>query len=202
MTKRYVGVDLGGTNLKLGLVSADGKIVHRSSAATEAERGPDHVLARIAHAVRRLAEGAHLPLTDIAAVGVGAPGPLDSKAGIVVFAPNMAGWRDVPVRDRLQGDLGRPVVLENDANVAAYGEFRCGAARNVSNLALLTLGTGIGGGIVLDGRLFRGSTDTGAELGHMVIQYGGRPCGCGNRGCLEAYASATAVVARAREALR
>ncbi len=198
----YAGVDLGGTNLKLGLVSADGELLHHSSAATEADRGPDHVLARIAQAVRRLADAARVPLADIAAVGVGAPGPLDSKTGVVVSAPNLPGWRDVPVRDRLQSDLGRPVVLENDANAAAYGEFRCGAARNVSNLALLTLGTGIGGGIILDGRIFRGSTDTGAELGHMVIQYGGRPCGCGNRGCLEAYVSATAVVAHTREALQ
>ena len=202
MSKRYVGVDLGGTNLKLGLVSADGELLHRHSTATEADRGPDHVLGRIAQAVRRLADGAQVSLADIAAVGIGSPGPLDSKAGVVVFTPNMAGWRDVPVRDRLQKDLGRPVVLENDANAAAYGEFRCGAGRGISNLVLLTLGTGIGGGIILAGRLFRGSTDTGAELGHMVIQYGGRRCGCGNRGCLEAYASATAVVARMREALQ
>ena len=205
MSKRYVsagcyaGVDLGGTNLKLGLVSAGGELLHRHDAPTEADRGPDHVLARIAQAVRRLADGAQVSLADIAAVGIGSPGPLDSKAGVVVFTPNMAGWRDVPVRDRLQKDLGRPVVLENDANAAAYGEFRCGAGRGISNLVLLTLGTGIGGGIILDGRLFRGSTDTGAELGHMVIQYGGRRCGCGNRGCLEAYASATAVVGRMGE---
>lgn len=124
---------------------------------------------------------------------------MDWKAGVVVFAPNLSGWRDVPARDRLREALDRPVVLENDANAAAYGEFRCGAGRDVRNLVLLTLGTGIGGGIVLDGRLFRGPTDTGAELGHMVIRHGGRQCGCGNRGCLEACASAMAVVARMGE---
>ena len=199
MSKRYVGVDLGGTNLKLGLVSAEGEPLHHHSAASEADRGPDHVLGRIADAVRALCEAAPIDLADVSAVGIGAPGPVDSKAGVVVFAPNLTGWRDVPVSDRLRQNLGRPVILENDANAAAYGEFRCGAGRDVRNLALLTLGTGIGGGIVLDGRLFRGTTDTGAELGHMVTRHGGRRCGCGNRGCLEAYASATAVVARARE---
>ena len=200
--KRYVGVDLGGTNLKLGLVSAEGELLLRHSAATEADRGPDHVLARIAGAVRALCDAAPIGLADVSAVGLGAPGPVDWKAGVVVFAPNLSGWRDVPARDRLHQNLGRPVVLENDANAAAYGEFRCGAGRDVRNLVLLTLGTGIGGGIVLDGRLFRGPTDTGAELGHMVIRHGGRRCGCGNRGCLEAYASATAVVARMGEALQ
>jgi len=202
MSKRYVGVDLGGTNLKLGLVSAEGEPLLRHSAATEADRGPDHVLARIADAVRALCDAASIGLADVSAVGLGAPGPVDWKAGVVVFAPNLSGWRDIPARDRLHQNLDRPVVLENDANAAAYGEFRCGAGRDVRNLVLLTLGTGIGGGIVLDGRLFRGPTDTGAELGHMVIRHGGRRCGCGNRGCLEAYASATAVVARMREALQ
>jgi len=197
----YAGIDLGGTNLKLGLVSAEGELMHHHSAATEADRGPDHVLARIADAVRTLCDAAPIGLADLSAVGLGAPGLVDWKAGVVVFAPNLPGWRDVPARDRLREALGRPVILENDANAAAYGEFRCGAGRDVRNLVLLTLGTGIGGGIVLDGRLFRGTTDTGAELGHMVIRHGGRRCGCGNRGCLEAYASATAVVARMGECI-
>lgn len=205
MSKRYVsagcyaGVDLGGTNLKLGLVSAEGELLLRHSAATEADRGPDHVLVRIADAVRALCDAAPIGLADVSAVGLGAPGLVDWKAGVVVFAPNLSGWRDVPARDRLHQNLDRPVVLENDANAAAYGEFRCGAGRDVRNLVLLTLGTGIGGGIVLDGGLFRGPTDTGAELGHIIIRHGGRQCGCGNRGCLEAYASATAVVARMGE---
>jgi glucokinase len=186
----------------LGLVSAEGELLLRHSAATEADRGPDHVLARIADAVRALCDAAPIGIADVSAVGLGAPGPVDWKAGVVVFAPNLSGWRDVPARDRLHQNLDRPVVLENDANAAAYGEFRCGAGRDVRNLVLLTLGTGIGGGIVLDGCLFRGTTDTGAELGHMVIRHGGRKCGCGNRGCLEAYASATAVVARMGERIK
>jgi glucokinase len=199
MTKRYVGIDLGGTNLKLGLVSADGELLRRYSTPTEASEGPDHVLARMADAVRHLAGEADLALDAIAAVGVGVPGPLDSEAGVVHFTPNLAGWINVAVRDTLQDALGRTVVVENDANSAAYGEFRVGAGRDVQSMFVLTLGTGVGGGIIQDGRLLRGETDTGAELGHVIIEYGGRLCGCGNRGCLEAYASATAVVDRFRQ---
>jgi glucokinase len=198
MPKRYVGIDLGGTNLKLGLVAPDGRVLMSHASPTEAAGGPQHVLDRMAGAVVELCEKAGLRLSDIAAVGVGSPGPVDTKRGVVVFAPNMAGWRNIPVSAVLRKKLRRPVRLENDANIAAYGEFRCGAARHVRDMFLLTLGTGIGGGIVLDGRLFRGVSDTGAELGHVVVQNGGRACGCGNRGCLEAYASATGVVGRFR----
>jgi len=196
MTKRYVGIDLGGTNLKLGLVSADGQVLDHFSAPTEADEGPDLVLERMAQAVRDLSAQAGIELGKVAAVGVGAPGPVHWDAGVVLFAPNLKGWVNVPVRDTLREKLGVPVGLENDANAAAYGEFRCGAGRDVHTMFLLTLGTGVGGGIVIDGRLFRGTSDTGAELGHVIVQHGGRLCGCGNRGCLEAYASATAVVAR------
>jgi len=198
MTKRYIGIDLGGTNLKLGLVSADGQILDRLTTPTEADEGPDHVLQRMAQAVRDLATQAGIELGKVAAVGVGAPGLVHWDAGVVRFAPNLKGWVNVPVRDTLHEKLGMPVNLENDANAAAYGEFRCGAGRDVQTMFLLTLGTGVGGGIVIDGRLFRGTSDTGAELWHTIVQHGGRLCGCGNRGCLEAYASATAVVARFR----
>ncbi len=200
MAPLCIGIDLGGTNLKLGLVTPEGRIVAKRSVPTEADRGPDHVLGRMAEAARDIARDADDAAT-VRAVGVGAPGPLDTKAGVVVFAPNLPGWRDVAVRDRLQGAFGWPVTLENDANAAAYGEFRCGAGRDVDNLVMLTLGTGVGGGMVLGGRLFRGTSDAGAELGHIMIERGGRRCGCGNRGCLEAYASATAVVARTTEAV-
>jgi glucokinase len=197
----YVGIDLGGTNLKLGLVSADGRLVDRLSSPTQAARGPDHVLSRMADAVRDVAKVADVPLADVAAVGCACPGILDSRAGEVIFSPNLSGWRHIRVRDVLYKALGRPIVLENDANAAAYGESRVGAGRDVQDLVVLTLGTGIGGGIILGGRLFRGSSDTGGELGHIIILHGGRLCGCGQRGCLEAYASATAVVARFAEAL-
>jgi glucokinase len=199
--KHYVGIDLGGTNLKLGLVTPDGKVVARHSCPTEAARGPEHVLGRMADAVRHVAEKSGIGLKNVAAVGAAVPGPLDWKAGLVVVAPNLPGWKNLAVRDILQKDVGRPVVIENDANAAAYGEFRCGAARAVQSMFILTLGTGVGGGIILGGRMLRGVTDTGAELGHMIIQHGGRLCGCGNRGCLEQYTSATAVVGRMKEAM-
>ncbi len=198
MTKHYAGIDLGGTNLKLGLVTAEGEVVARHRCPTEAEGGADHVLARMADAVRDLCDTAGVDLADVPAVGVGSPGPLDTRAGVVVFSPNLK-WHDVPVRDRLRAALDRPVVLENDANAAAYGEFRCGAGREVDTLVVLTLGTGVGGGMILDGRLYRGTNDTGAELGHLIVAHGGRRCACGAEGCLEAYASATAVLDRTRE---
>jgi glucokinase len=201
MAKLYVGIDLGGTNLKLGLVSADGRMIGRLSSPTEAVRGPDHVLDRMAEAVRDVAKLAGVPLADIAAVGCACPGILDTKAGEVIFSPNLSRWKHIHVRETMQKALGRPIVLENDANAAAYGEYRCGAGQTVKDLVVLTLGTGIGGGVILGGRLFRGSSDTGAELGHIVILHGGRQCGCGQRGCLEAYTSATAVVARFADAL-
>jgi glucokinase len=199
--KRYVGIDLGGTNLKLGLVSADGRILKTYSTPTEKDGGPAHVLGRMADAVRALCKSAGIALTDVAAVGAAVPGPLDTRKGIVVLAPNLPGWLNIPVRQTLADNLQRTVVLENDANAAGYGEFRCGAGRTVSDMVILTLGTGVGGGIVLGGRMFRGHSDTGAELGHTIVHYGGRLCGCGNLGCLEAYASATAVVARAQTLL-
>jgi glucokinase len=199
--KNYVGIDLGGTNLKLGLVSAEGRILARHSAPTEAARGPEHVLARMAQAVRDVCREAGTDLGDLAIVGAAVPGILNWAEGLVVFSPNLSGWRNIRVRDELQKDLGRPVVLENDANAAAYGEFRCGVGRTVRNMFILTLGTGVGGGIIYDGHMVRGSSDTAAELGHMIVQYGGRPCNCGSRGCLEAYASATACVGRTHEAI-
>jgi glucokinase len=155
----------------------------------------------MAQAVRDVAKLAGVAMTDIAAVGFACPGPLDTRAGIVFLAPNMPGWINIHARDILQKAVGRPVVLENDANAAAYGESRCGAAQKVRGLIVLTLGTGIGGGIILGGRMLRGVSDTGAELGHIVVQHGGRKCGCGQLGHLEAYASATAVVGRFAEAL-
>jgi len=198
MTKHYVGIDLGGTNLKLGLVSAEGELLHRLSTPTESPKGPEHVLQRMADAVGEIAEGAGCATDDVAAVGVGIPGPVDTESGIVHFAPNLSCWTNIHVRESLETKLGCTIVAENDANSAAYGEFRVGAARDVDSMVILTLGTGVGGGIIQNGRLVRGASDMAAELGHLLVRYGGRLCGCGNRGCLEAYASATAVVERFR----
>jgi len=197
-----VGIDLGGTNIKAGLITAEARILDQTSCRTEVEKGFERVLEQMAEAVRLLCGRNNVAPQDVRAVGVGCPGVVDVKGGLVVIAPNFPGWRDAPVRAALRQRLnGLPVVLENDANVTAYAEYRLGGGRGLSSLVLITLGTGIGSGIIIDGKMHRGATDSAGELGHVTVQAGGRPCGCGRRGCLETYCSATGTVARFREAL-
>ncbi len=195
-----VGIDLGGTNTKGGVVGRDGSVLVKKSIKTEAGGGADHVIGRIAELVADVAAAAAVGQNDAAGVCVGSPGPLDSRAGVVHEAPNLR-WRGVRLADMLRPLVAMPVFVENDANVAAFGEAWVGAARNSKCTILLTLGTGIGGGIVINGELWRGVTDTGAELGHMTINFQGPVCSCGNRGCIEAYASAPAVARRMKEAV-
>lgn len=187
-----IGVDIGGTKVGAGVVDDDGAIVAHLLRPTPADR-PDLVAETVADVVRELAEG-----RDIEAVGVGAAGFVDETRSIVRFAPNLA-WREEPLQKKISGLIGLPVVVENDANAMAWGETRFGAGRGQSHVVCITLGTGIGGGLVFDGRLFRGHWGMGAELGHMQVVPGGRPCGCGQRGCWEQYASGNALVIEARE---
>ena len=202
MAEAYVGVDLGGTNIKVGLFTSELEIVDQSSCRTEVEGGFHHVIGQMADAVRTLCSRNGVEFSTVRGVGIGCPGPVDVAQGLVVVAPNFPGWRDLPVRDALRRALGGlPAVLENDANVAAYGEFRAGAGRGLTSLVMITLGTGIGCGIIIDGRIHRGASDTAGELGHATVQVGGRQCGCGRLGCLECYASAPGTVNRFREAL-
>lgn len=200
MAAYVVGVDLGGTNIKAGVCDEKGQVLAKLSITTEAQRGPEGVMDRIAEAAREAAQRAGLSLEEVAAVGVGAPGTIDFDAGVVTTAPNLPGWQDVALRAGVARRLGRPTIIENDANAAAYGEYWAGAGAQADPMVLLTLGTGVGGGIVIGGELLHGASGAAAELGHLIIRFGGRQCGCGNRGCLEAYASATAVAARFREA--
>lgn len=203
MTAAHViGIDLGGTNIKGGVCDADGRLRVRHSIDTQGERGVEHVLERMAGLVDELLVRAGMARQTIGGIGVGAPGPMSHARGIVHAAPNIPGFVDVPLRDRLAARTGLPVVLENDANAAAYGEFAAGAGRGVRTLVMLTLGTGIGGGVVLDGRLWRGAFDNAGEIGHMIVVPDGRLCPCGQRGCLERYASAAAVAQRLSEAVR
>jgi len=203
---RYIiGVDLGGTNIVVGAMPEDGsrEIAFRSQ-PTHAAQGADLVVERMIQMIEdvisvMIAEtGA--TRADVLGVGVGAPGPLDRKLGIVITAPNL-GWKMYPLRDRIQTATGLRTTLDNDANCATLGEWFTGAARGASNVIGVTIGTGIGGGIIIDGKLFHGASDVAGEIGHMTIDSNGRRCGCGNYGCLEAYASGTAIAERAREAL-
>jgi len=188
----YIGLDLGGTNLKAGVVDEHGKPVAKLSMPSETEQGPDRVLAVMADAARAVAEKADMSLDDVAAIGCGAPGPVDFDNGIVLAAPNLPGWTNIPVRDRIREATGRPTVLENDANAAAMGEFWAGAGRDKSirHLIMLTLGTGIGGGIIIDGQMLHGGFGYGGEVGHMIVDPNGPRWTSGSPGCFEQYASA------------
>ncbi|MGW0482449.1 ROK family glucokinase [Nonomuraea sp. NPDC003214] len=187
-----IGVDIGGTKVAAGVVDDDGQIVQHALRPTAADR-PDLVAETVADVVRELAGG-----REIEAVGVGAAGFVDETRSIVRFAPNLA-WREEPLQKKISGLVGLPVVIENDANAMAWGETRFGAGRGQSHVVCLTIGTGIGGGIVFDGHLYRGHWGMGAELGHMQVVPDGRLCGCGRHGCWEQYASGNALVAEARE---
>jgi glucokinase len=195
-----VGIDLGGTNIKGGLVRRDGTVVAKTSIPTEVSGGADHVIGRIASVVETVIREADVGRFDVAAICVGSPGPLDHRTGMILEAANL-GWFGVPLAERLHEAVGLRIFVENDANVAAFGEAWAGAAKNFECVVLLTLGTGIGGGVVINGEVWRGVNGVAGELGHVTIDYNGRPCNCGNRGCIEAYASATAVAARMREAV-
>jgi glucokinase len=203
---RYIiGVDLGGTNIVVGALSADGaQQFGMHSIPTRADLGADAVVERMVQLVERVAAetlaatGARR--SQILGVGIGSPGPLSRATGVVIFTPNL-GWSNFPLRDRIADAVQLPATLDNDANCATLGEWWLGAARGAQHVVGLTIGTGIGGGLILDGRLFHGVGDVAGEIGHTTIDANGRRCGCGNYGCLEAYASGPAIAERAREAL-
>jgi glucokinase len=195
---RYiVGIDLGGTNIVAGTVSEDGsEILGVLSEPTGVEGGADAVVDRIVRLAKKSIAASKVK--DVAGAGIGSPGPLDTKTGVVLLTPNL-GWVNMPLRDRVAAGLGLPAALDNDANCAIYGEWWRGAARGMDYVVGLTIGTGIGGGIVLSGDVYRGASDIAGEVGHMTIDSTGRLCKCGNYGCLEAYASGPAIAARATE---
>ncbi len=199
MPGECVGIDLGGTYIKLAVLDERLALVAQDRVPTPADRGPEAVIEAMAGGAEALLRRAGVAREDVAGVGIGSPGPLDLEAGVVIGMPNIPGFDHVPIRDRLARRLDLPAVLENDANAAALAEFLVGAARGVRDMVLLTLGTGIGGGIVLDGQLVHGAHGLGGEIGHMIVAPGGRPCGCGQRGCLERYASATYLARHARQ---
>lgn len=197
-----IGLDLGGTFIKGGLVDDDGRIVVKSKIPTRIEAGAEAVAADMAEQALALIAEAGADKRDVRGIGVGSPGAIDSVHGIVNYANNLTGWRDVPLADYIGRRTGLSVKVANDANVAALGETMFGAGRGYENAVMITLGTGVGGGLILNGRLFEGNESKGAELGHMVIEAGGEPCNCGRRGCIEAYASATALIRETKKAMR
>ncbi len=204
-SKYLVGVDLGGTNIVVGALAEDGSdVLALRSEPTRPDQGADAVVDRIVRMIDTvIAEtiaqtGARRD--DMIGIGVGAPGPLDRARGIVVTTPNL-GWTNFPLRDAIAERARLPVRLDNDANCATLGEWWLGAAQGASNVIGMTIGTGIGGGVILGGRLYHGSSDVAGEIGHATIDITGRRCKCGNYGCLEAYASGPSIADRAREAL-
>ncbi|MBN1565489.1 MAG: ROK family protein [Anaerolineae bacterium] len=188
-----LGIDLGGTKILAAVVDEQGRILGTAKRKTHAEHGADEVINRIANAAEKAVQKAHLDLSMIEAVGIGAPGVADHNTGVLEFAPNLPDWFNVPVGPRLQKMLGVPVFLENDVNVGTFGEAEAGAGRGYKSVVGVFPGTGIGGGIVLDGKLWRGARNAAAEIGHMTMMIDGPLCGCGRRGCIEALASRTAI---------
>lgn len=199
----FVGVDLGGTSVKLGLVDDLGQTIAWDSMATHVERGPEDAAQRIGAAVRKLVRSAGLDLSSIARVGLGTPGTLDLPKGVMINPMNFPGWGGFPIRDRVAAHCDRPTAFVNDASAAAYGEFWVGSGMDHHSMILLTLGTGVGCGIVIGNLLVEGEHGFGTECGHIIIDYDddARMCPCGQTGHLEAYASATAVIRRTHEAL-
>lgn len=197
-----IGVDLGGTNVRCALVDAKGHILHRVEQPSEPERGPDRVISTIADQVAETLAAAGLDRTDVVGIGLGAPGPLSQRQGLIYKSVNLPGWKNVQIRAELARRTGLDTVLENDANAAAFGEYWAGAGAREGDLVMFTLGTGVGGGVIVAGRPLHGHFENAAELGHLVVEVNGHRCECGQRGCLEQYASAANLVRRAREAMQ
>jgi glucokinase len=195
-----IGVDLGGTNLRIAVVDEHGQLLEKVTTGTQVKRGRDAVIVEMTTAIQEL-EAKFKGSSQLLGVGIGVPGIIDKRTGMLRESPNLPGWDDYPVRDEIERRLNTPVVLENDANAAALGENWLGAAKGMDDMCMVTLGTGVGGGIVLSGRIWHGMTGMAGELGHMTIDPNGPRCACGNYGCVEAFSSATAVVRMAREAI-
>lgn len=201
MNKLYIGIDMGGTNVKFGCFDARLKLLCKTSVTSKADSQPDTIIEQLTNSAEMFLAGNKIDTDEVKAVGIGAAGQLNLAEGVIISSPNIPSLKNIPFRKMLTLRLGKPVILENDANAACWGEYVIGAGKNVKNMAFLTLGTGIGGGLVTDGRIVHGFSDTAAELGHIIIYPAGRLCNCGQKGCAEAYASANSTAKRAEEAI-
>lgn len=202
MSEIFIGIDIGGTNIKIGCFDEKLNLLEKTSIPAEVDMGPQNVIDNIAATLENLLKKSSLTLTDVTAVGLGSPGPAKYKEGLLIELANLPKFKNVSIRQMLSDKLGKPVVFDNDANVACWGEYVAGAGKDIKNMVFFTLGTGIGGGIICNGQLVHGCGDNAAELGHTIIYPDGRLCGCGQKGCAEAYASATATARRATEAVK
>jgi glucokinase len=195
-----IGVDLGGTNLRIAAVDSNGKLLEKITTGTEVTRGRDEVIAEMCGAIQGLATKFR-GTGALAGIGIGVPGIIEMQTGMLRESPNLPGWQDYPVKEEIERRLSTTVILENDANSAALGEKWLGAGNTVDDMCMITLGTGVGGGIILQGRIWHGMTGMAGELGHIAVDPAGPPCGCGSQGCVEQYASATAIKRMAVEAI-
>lgn len=198
--KYSLGIDIGGTNLKVGLVGRNRKIFMEKRVKTDAGGGYEHVRDAIIGACKDLMAQAEITTSDIRQIGIGCPGTCNQQTGCVEYSNNL-GWNNVPLRNDIEAAFGVKTYLDNDANAAAYGEYLAGAAKGCNSAIIITLGTGLGAGIIINGKLFSGSNYAGAEIGHTVIVADGKSCTCGRKGCFEAYSSATGLVRMTREKL-
>jgi glucokinase len=195
-----IGVDLGGTNLRVALVDDTGTLLEKLTTGTQVSRGRERVIGEMCNDIKQLADKFKTAGT-LMGIGIGVPGIIEMSTGFIHESPNLPGWDNFPVRDEIEKRLGTRVILENDANAAAMGEKWLGAGKEHPDMCMLTLGTGVGGGIILNGRIWHGMTGMAGEVGHVTVEHEGVQCKCGNRGCLEKYSSATAVVRMAKEAI-
>ena len=197
----YIGVDLGGTNIAIGIVNDDKEIVLKKSIPTACPRSAEEIVDDIVKTINELCESFKISIDDLNWIGIGTPGSVNSKTGVVERAHNL-GFFDTPLKDLISNRVNIKCFVENDANAAAYGEFLAGAAKGSKDAICVTIGTGIGGGIIIDSKIYSGSNFFGAELGHMVIEMNGKQCNCGRKGCMEQYCSATALIEQTKEAMQ
>ena len=202
MKKYKIGIDLGGTNIAVGIVTEDGEISAKKSVKTGSQRPFEDIVKDMADCTLSLLEENGVSLEDVLHIGIGAPGSIDTANGVIVYANNFKYGDHVPMANLLRKHIDKPVYIGNDANVAALGEVISGAAKGLKNAIMITLGTGVGGGIVIDGKIYEGQYSAGAELGHIMIVKDGEQCTCGRKGCWEAYASATALIRQTAKAMR
>ncbi len=198
--KYNIGIDLGGTNVKVGVVDENYNIVSKATAKTDLPRPAEQIADTIAETVWAALNEAKVTIDEVNSIGIGTPGTASRNTGVVLYSCNL-GFRNTDLRKLIGSRLGKDVYVENDANAAAFGEVLAGAGKGYKDVVVVTLGTGVGGGIIIDGKIYTGFNFCGAELGHTVIQYGGRKCGCGRLGCFEAYSSATALINMTKEAM-